>query len=226
MAVSLGVEAGEPMRFGDRIHSRWYLLEERPARTKVGDGAFFTFEVQVSNQDGRLVATERTVVLSFTPRPASTRSLAPTTTPLIAVPGEPFDPAAPALGQVLTGFALPLTLQRLTMIAAANRDFAPIHHDPAAAAEIGAQAPVANSMVLLSIIERLMLEHGGSRAIPVRLGPIRLVRPAAATGTLTCDGRVRAVRAREGEVEIDVRVAVDRAVCAEGTASFRIRDRT
>ena len=53
------------------------------------------------------------------------------------------------VGDELPELALPLTVQRLVMEAAANRDFVPLHHDDAAAQRTGAPAMFANTSSLI-----------------------------------------------------------------------------
>jgi len=230
LAVSVGVVAGVPMQCGDRISSEWRLIGDQTVSTRVGDGSLLDFEVGFFNPNGDRVATELTKVLSFEPTvspvPVRRDQLAPKSQ--IETNAPDFDVSAPAAGQLLQGFTLPLTLQRLAMIVAANRDFAPIHYDPAAAAEIGAPVPVANSMVLLSFLERLLIDHGGPTASVRQLGPLRLKAPAVANGLLQCRGEVSRV-VREGaslDVWVDATITVDDAVVAQGPGVMSIPGET
>jgi acyl dehydratase len=230
MAISVEVEAGVPMRFGDRLTSSWYLANVREGRTRLGPSAFLSFETHFRNQREQLVATERTVVLNFTPEDGSGAAAPPAAPwPEIDHGSATFDPAVPRVGQVLPALRLPLTLQRLAMIAGANRDYSPIHHDPAAAAEIGARAPIANSMVLLSFIERLITDNGGLGTRVLQFGPLRLLRPTAATGILGCGGQVTRVHDCEGgfEVWVDAWIGVEPdGMTAAGPARFFVRRRS
>ena len=58
------------------------------------------------------------------------------------------------VGDELPELALPLTVQRLVMEAAANRDFVPLHHDDAAAQRTGAPAMLANTWYYMALSER------------------------------------------------------------------------
>ena len=53
-----------------------------------------------------------------------------------------------AAGAELAPFSIPLTIQRLVMEAAANRDFTPIHHDRELTRDSGAPDPYANTMLV------------------------------------------------------------------------------
>lgn len=63
-------------------------------------------------------------------------------------------------GDELPELVLPLTVQRLVMEAAANRDFVPLHHDDAAAPEDGSAGHVRQHVVL----------HGSQREAFARVG--------------------------------------------------------
>ncbi|HVW43944.1 MAG TPA: MaoC/PaaZ C-terminal domain-containing protein [Amycolatopsis sp.] len=210
IGTRIEVAAGDrPMRYGDRLRSEWFLQAVTPCRTRVGDGLYLDYETRFRNQCAELVAVERTRVLRFDPRELGEDASGGA----LPIRGddserEPFTVDRPRAGTRLAEVTLPMSLQRLVMLASANRDFAPIHHDPAAAAEIGASAPVVNTMFLLSFAERLLVENGGPAARAVRLGPLRLLRPTPSGGTVTARGTVREVVPVPGgfEVEADVEI--------------------
>ena len=105
----------------------------------------------------------------------------------------PAGPVAVAVGDVLPEQSMTLTVQRLVMIAAANRDFAPTHHDVAVARATGAGNPYGNMMFVMALFERTALGWAGPAA---RLRALRSVRMAAfneAGLTVTCRGLVSTV---------------------------------
>ena len=61
--------------------------------------------------------------------------------------------AAAAVGDAIPPFTVAITLQRLVMEAGANRDFAPIHHDPDVARLSGAPAVYANTTFVETLLE-------------------------------------------------------------------------
>lgn len=69
MATDTAVEFHAPMRPGDLISSTWKLTDVTRKTTRVGDGAFMTFEVTYRNQDGDTVAVDRTTVFRYDPGP-------------------------------------------------------------------------------------------------------------------------------------------------------------
>lgn len=220
------VSAGVPMRYGDRLRSEWLLLAVTPCRTRVGDGSYLDFETRFRNRRAELVAVERTRVLNFDPRADTPSGAVVAPAPGGDAGREPFRVDSPRAGTRLAEVSLPMSLQRLVMLASANRDFAPIHHDPAAAAEIGASAPVVNTMFLISLAERLLVDNGGPAARALRLGPLRLLRPTPSGGTITARGVVREVVAVAGgyEIEADVEILTGPAgiVTVTGTARMAV----
>jgi acyl dehydratase len=225
IGTRIEVAAGKPMRYGDRLHSEWFLQAATPRRTRLGDGLYLDFETRFRNQRGELVAVERTRVLRFDPGESGESSGGEFLASGDDTVREPFDARCPRVGSRLAEVALPMPVQRLVMLASANRDFAPIHHDPAAAAEIGAGRPVVNTMFLLSFAERLLVENGGPGSRALRLGPLRLLRPTPAGSTVVARGIVREVaRVPEGfEVEIDVEISTSAdGVTVTGSARLSV----
>lgn len=64
------VEYGEPVYPGDRITAVTKLVKITRRRTRVGDGAFMTFETVYRNQRGAVVGTEWLTSFRYTPEPA------------------------------------------------------------------------------------------------------------------------------------------------------------
>jgi acyl dehydratase len=195
MATSVEVTAAGPMRFGDRITSHWTLSGVTRRSTRLGPGAFLDFETRFVTQRGDLVAVDRTTILVFELGGAAggdrrARDATALDLPFTVHDGPLLDRVRPQVGQRTPEVRMTMSLQRLAMIASANRDFAPVHHDPRAAAEIGAPAPIVNSMFLLTLAERVVFEAAGLDARILRLGPLRMLRPTPAGTTVACYGRV------------------------------------
>lgn len=210
IAVSVAVSAGEPMTYGHHLRSDWSVVGARPLSTRLGPGTLVDFEVRFADVvTGANVAVESTSVLYY--QGTATVAQEPVSA-LDAAAAQPrFTPDAPRPGQVLDTIALRLSVQRLAMISAANRDFAPIHVDARAAARVGAPAPVANTMFVLALAERLLLHGGGPHARVLALGPMRLIRPLWAGVTVWVHGTVeRVVDVDDGhEVTVSVSVGSD-----------------
>jgi acyl dehydratase len=211
IAISVGVSAGVPMSYGHQLRSDWSVAAAQPLNTRLGPGTVVDFEVRFADAlTGVEVAVERTSVLYYqgaailAQEPVSVGDTADDT----AGAQSPFRPDGPWPGQVLDTITLRLTVQRLAMIAAANRDFAPIHVDARAAARIGAPAPVANTMFVLALVERLLLQSGGRDARVLQLGPMRLLRPLWAGVTVWAHGTVERVVDVDDGREVTVAVSV------------------
>jgi acyl dehydratase len=126
-----------------------------------------------------------------------------------------------AEGSDLPEFALPLTIQRLVMEAAANRDFTPIHHDREITRATGAPEPYANTMLIQAVFEATLREWMG---LAGRLRSLRFnMRSFAAAGSiLSGHGRVTGKRAADGGgfVDVDVWTASGGTQTATGSATI------
>jgi acyl dehydratase len=78
------------------------------------------------------------------------------------IPAEPTrDIESITVGEPLPRFTVLLTLQRLVMESAANRDFAPIHFDVEAARASGAPAVYVNTTFIETLLEALLRSWAG-----------------------------------------------------------------
>ncbi len=157
------------------------------------------FDATFCNQRGAVVANHRAVDYRYEPHGAAPSAEGPT--PPASRAG-----AAPRCvdGQPVRPVSLTLSLQRLTMIAGANRDFAPMHHDPAAARATGAPTAYANLTFVLAMVERALLAAGGNDTRIRRMGPLRLVDLNRATDVVTCRGQVIELDPRRDRAVIEV----------------------
>jgi acyl dehydratase len=128
-------------------------------------------------------------------------------------------------GAELPEFAIPLTIQRLVMEAAANRDFAPMHHDREITRATGAPEPYANTMLTQAVFEATLREWMG---LAGRLSRLRFKMQSFATAgsILSGHGRVTGKRAADGGgfVDVDVWTASGGAQTATGTATIWLPD--
>ena len=108
--------------------------------------------------------------------------------------------AGDSLGEV----TLSLSVQRLVMIAAANRDFAPTHHDPEAARSTGADSAYANMMFLFAMVERLVQHWAGPAARLRAVRDLRMLTFNRAGDDVTCTGRVLEVDPATGLATVEV----------------------
>lgn len=228
IGVTVSVEAGRAMRMGERIRSECRVTAATPKATRLGAGTMVDFETRFTGDDDEVVAVERTAMLCFahTGTAGSGRLERGASEVLTVVDrdGALLETRDPRQGQVAVANDLQLTPLRLAMVNAANRDFSPIHIDAEAAAEIGAPAPVANTMFVLAMVERLITTSLGRVDAVRALGPMRLIRPIPAGSTISTHGSVVAVHPAGPAVDIELAVVLtaDGIPVSTGTATARI----
>lgn len=117
-------------------------------------------------------------------------------------------------------FTVPLTLQRLVMEAAANRDFAPIHHDREIAQATGAPDPYANTMLVQAVLEATLRQWMG---LDGRLRRLKFSMRSFATAGAVLSGHARVVETRDDDtgrlVGLEVWTESGGARTANGTAT-------
>jgi acyl dehydratase len=183
LAAGISIDYAEPLHPGDRVSGAAVLRSVTPKTTRVGDGAFMEVETRYVNQDDRPVTVERATLFAFdrgqsngsAPDGADAGQPGATTADGTADAGtadggtaDGFPAVAHVLrhedvhpGDELTPSRLPLTLQRLIMEAAVNRDFSPWHVDPEVARIMGAPAPFANTTLVETLLEAGVRCWGG-----------------------------------------------------------------
>ena len=108
-------------------------------------------------------------------------------------------------GAELPPFSIPLTIQRLVMEAAANRDFTPIHHDREFTRATGAPDPYANTMLLQAVFEATVRQWMGLGGRLRRVG--FSMRSFATVGAvLSGHGRVSATRPGDDGGLVDLEI--------------------
>jgi acyl dehydratase len=127
----------------------------------------------------------------------------------------------PALGRIAVGEALgevslSFSLQRLAMVAGANRDFAPVHVSDAAARAGGAPGAYADVMFVFAMFERLVVEWGGPTTLVRRLGPIAIADFVVAGEEVTIAGEVVRLGEEVAERGVSHREVVVRARLSQG----------
>jgi 3-methylfumaryl-CoA hydratase len=69
MSTRIELVFERPLRPGDLLHSEYRVTAVTPKRTKIGTGHFVDFEVSLLDEDGELVAVERSSVYRYDPNP-------------------------------------------------------------------------------------------------------------------------------------------------------------
>ena len=124
-------------------------------------------------------------------------------------------------GIELPPFELALTVQRLVMEAAANRDFAPIHHDRELARASGAPDMYANTMLLQGLFEATIRQWMGLAGRLTKLGfGMRVFNCAG--DVVTGRGRVTCLHADTGLVDLEIWSETTAGVTANGSATVSL----
>ena len=128
-----------------------------------------------------------------------------------------------AVGDVVPVFDLPLTVQRMVMEAAANRDYAPIHSDRELSIAAGAPDMFANVMFLQAIFEATLRTWMGSSGRLRRLAFDMQGFNLAGT-VVEAEGVVSATKVIDdsGLIELDVWLGTRGARNAVGTAEVTL----
>ncbi|HVW43954.1 MAG TPA: MaoC/PaaZ C-terminal domain-containing protein [Amycolatopsis sp.] len=141
-----------------------------------------------------------------------------------------------SVGDPVGPVSIGLSIQRLVMIAAANRDFAPTHHDAAVARATGADGAYTNMMFVMAMMERAVQAWGGSASRLRALSSVRMVAFNRAGDTVTCRGTVTAVDTETREVSLELwletepdrrtATAAARVTLPSAASAFRGEERT
>jgi acyl dehydratase len=175
-AADLEADFLAPAVVGDRLSRQGnVLLSCTPKETSVGRGAFLTWQSQVRNQRGELVARLRNTGYLYEPHPSRPPSHRAHRAPLAPLAPPPVTDGTPepadwsrqrcwediAEGQPIAPVRYPLSVYRLVMAAGSNRDFNSIHHNTDWARATGAPDMYANVVFLHGMWERCAREFIG-----------------------------------------------------------------
>ena len=208
-AAETGADYLAPVEVGDRLRRTGdLLLSCVPKQTRVGRGAFVTWQSQIRNQRDVVVARLRSTSYSYVPHPHPHPGPAagPPPQPSAAEPSADADApqrAAPdrdwdrqrcwedlVPGQALPAVAFPLSVYRLVMAAGATRDFNSIHHNTEWAQASGAPEMYANVVFLQGMWERCVREFIGLGGRIWRISGFRMSSFNVVGDTATVGGQV------------------------------------
>lgn len=194
-ATDVEIEYFQPLHLGDRVSVRERrLVNVNPKHTRVGEGAFLTWESRFCNQHGEIVGAARTSSYVYVPHPklggksiseeregGRGASVSGTGT---HVPDRGTDPRSDWRAQLffedakegdeVPHVAFPITIQRLVMEAGANRDYNGIHHNREIARSYGAPDMFCNNFFLQAMWERTVREYIGLQGVIRKIGPFRM----------------------------------------------------
>jgi acyl dehydratase len=202
-AAETGADYLAPVEVGDRLcRTGDLLLSCVPKQTRVGRGAFVTWQSQIRNQRDVVVARLRSTSYSYVPHP---QPGPPAQTPAAGLSADAGAPelAAPDCdwdrqpcwedlvpGQALPAVAFPLSVYRLVMAAGATRDFNSIHHNTEWAQASGAPEMYANVVFLQGMWERCVRQFIGLGGQIKRISGFRMSSFNVAGDTATVGGQV------------------------------------
>jgi acyl dehydratase len=188
-----------PIVVGDRVRRRGNVLVACvPKQTRVGRGAFVTWQSEMHNQRDELVARLRNTAYLYTPR----EEVAPLHATPEPPPANALTETAPvdwdrprwwedlAAGDPVPAIRFPLPVYRLVMAAAGTRDFNSIHHNSEWARATGAPEMYANVLFLQGMWERCAREFIGVRGTIRQLAGFRMGSFNTAGDAVTVQGRV------------------------------------
>ncbi len=188
-----------PVVVGDRLRRRGNrLVACVPKETRVGRGAFLTWESEIRNQRDELAVRMRNTAYLYVPHDDVAAPGPAATQPDGGVEIEPtaldwdkprwWDDVTP--GEPVPAIRFPLSVYRLVMAAGANRDFNSIHHNTEWARSTGAPEMYANVLFLQGMWERCAREFIGVRGTIRRLTGFRMGSFNTVGDTVTVQGRV------------------------------------
>ncbi len=197
-----------------------------PRDTRVGRGAFLTFESRVHNQRGELVSVQRNGSFRYTPSvggastsdPPSSGVHAPRVLPPALASSVDWSHQRyfedVAVGDEIPPLAIHLTIARLVVEAGANLDFSRVHHNAAVARATGAPQMYANNVFIQGWWERAVREYIGLAGRVRRVGPLRMRIFNTVGETVVTRGLVRRVWSEDGEhlVELEMSSEISRGV--------------
>jgi acyl dehydratase len=132
-------------------------------------------------------------------------------------------PEQVGVGAEIPPYTLPLTVQLLVMEAAVNRDLSPIHHDAAAARQLGAPDMFAGVLFLQALYEATARQWMGPAG---RIEAIRFrMRAFNCPGDrLSCRAKVRNIADENGSIRIALEAWTEsqRGITTQGEIVVRI----
>jgi acyl dehydratase len=223
----------EPLYPGDRLHGQWKLVDIKPRQTKLGNGVFLTFDMEMFKATGERVALNRNTLFRYDPAPIAQTEAAPAARPpkqaVASVPeAGPIEVdwsrqllvADIKVGDPIPPVSLWLSYQRIVMSIAVDRMFSPIHHNRDQARTNGLADIIFNTRGYEFLFEVTLRRWIGLGGRIRKLGPFRMGASSHPGDTVSCTGKITAIGEFEGRpsVALDIVVSNPRGVAASGAA--------
>lgn len=236
--AEFAAEYYEPLYPGDLLHGSSSLIDVKPRRTRLGDGAFLKFETRLWKQDNTLVAVLGNTIYRYNPslaqpeqdhasfavdRPPPAGSCDPEQNPTIDW-NQRIALESVTVGDEVPPFRFWLSYQRLVMSVAADRMFSSIHYDRYAARRAGFRDVIFNSRGYQTLIEVALRRWMGLAGRVRSMGPFRMTSSSYPGDLLITRGRV-VDKTNSGDVTVlrlDMSVRNDRAEVLRGNTEIVI----
>jgi hypothetical protein len=228
----------EPVYPGDRLRSIVKLAEVKPRKTRLGEGAFLTFETKIVKLTDETVSVRKNTSFRYDKVAESEHELPPkannadavTKVETAAVDGTSIDWSAQrafrdiAIGTETEPFGLWLSYQRIVMSVAVDRMFSGIHHNRDFARAGGLDDIILNTRGYEMILELMLRGWSGLDGRLVKIGPFKMVKSGHPGDTLVSGGRVTGLTPtdRGGIATLEVWVDSPRGRAAVGEAQVAL----
>jgi len=219
-AAEMAADYLAPVTVGDRLARVGNLLVSCvPKETSVGRGAFVTWQYEIRNQRGEVVARVRNTTYSYVPHPARKPPAVLSSDEQLSERGP--DPGQRPeavnwdrqrcwedliVGQAVPAVRFPLSVYRLVVAAGANRDFNSIHHNSDWARASGAPDMYANVLFLQGMWERCVREFIGVGGLIRQVSGFRMGSFNTVGDVVTVQGSVARVWEEDGAGLAELRV--------------------
>jgi len=223
--TDLAVEGYRPLVLGDRLKEVSYkLVSLMPRWTRVGEGAFMTWESVFEDQNGEKAGKVIMTTYSYVPAPSSGGGDQQGQQPAQGQERKPVKTDNPVAdwskqrywedvkdGEALPEVRYPLPLQRLVMAAGGIRDFNAIHHNTQVAQSGGAPEAYAMNYFIHGTWERVAREWIGLGGVIHKIGPFRM-RVFNVTGdTMVVSGKVTRKYEEKGKKMVELELVTTSA---------------
>lgn len=218
---------------GDRLQSVAKLTQVNEKETRLGLGAFLTFETRIERLSGELVALRRNTSFQYDRRAeggSGAKDKGDSSSSEVvgsdAVENIDIDWSRQITwGEVKVGDELPsynlwLNYQRIVMSVATDRMFSGIHHDRDFAHAQGLDDIIFNTRGYEFMLEIFLRRWMGLDGQLRKFGPFRMVSNAHPGDTLVCGARVNSIEVKDGAGLVGLELWVDspRRRAAQGEA--------
>ena len=228
----------EPVYPGDRLRSVVKLVEVKPRKTRLGEGAFLTFETKIVKLSGETVSVRKNTSFRYdkvAPSETEPPSKAPVANGETSVESGVAEGASidwsvqlrfrdVEIGAETARYGLWLSYQRIVMSVAVDRMFSGIHHNRDFARAGGLDDIIFNTRGYEMLLELMLRRWSGLAGRLVKFGPFKMAKSGHPGDTLVAGGRVTRLEPadRGGVATLDVWVDSPRGRGAVGEAQVAL----